>query len=59
MTRQGGADATTGVSQGASGLWCFACALGIGAVVLGVAVVLKRRFGLEDAISSNDGEGGE
>lgn len=27
--------------------------------VVGVAVVLKRRFGLEDAISSNDGEGGE
>ena len=29
------------------------------ATVVGVAVVLKRRFGLEDAISSNDGEGGE
>lgn len=29
------------------------------AKVVGVAVVLKRRFGLEDAISSNDGEGGE
>lgn len=27
--------------------------------VVGTAVVLKRRFGLEDAISSNDGEGGE
>ena len=51
--------AGAGVSQGASGLWCFACALGVGAVVVGVAVVLKRRYGLEDAISSNDGEGGE
>ena len=29
------------------------------ATVVGVAVVLKRRFGLEDTISSNDGEGGE
>lgn len=29
------------------------------AAVLGAAVALKRRFGLEDAISSNDGEGGE
>lgn len=29
------------------------------AAVVRVAVVLKRRFGLEDAISSNDGEGGE
>lgn len=29
------------------------------ATVVGVAVVLKRCFGLEDAISSNDGEGGE
>ena len=38
-------------------MWCFVCALGVGAVVVGVAVVLKRRYGLEDAISSNDGEG--
>ena len=29
------------------------------ATVVGAAVVLKKRFGLEDAISSNDGEGGE
>ena len=51
--------AGAGVSQGASGLWCFACALCIGAAVVGAAVMLKRRFGLEDAISGNDGEGGE
>lgn len=29
------------------------------AAVVGAAVALKRRFGLEDAISSNDGKGGE
>lgn len=51
--------AGAGVSRGASGLWCFACALGVGVAVVGVAVVLKRRFGLEDMILSNDGEGGE
>ena len=39
-----------------SRLGMIAC---VAAAVLGVAVALKRRFGLEDAISSNDGEGGE
>lgn len=51
--------AGAGVSQGASGLRCFACALAIGVVVVGAAVVLKRRFGLVDAISDEKREGDE
>lgn len=46
-----------GVSQGASGLRCLACALAIGAVVVGAAAALKRRFGLVDAISDEKREG--
>ena len=49
--------AGAGASRGSSGLWCFACSLGIGAVVVGLAVVLKRRFGLVDAISDEKREG--
>lgn len=49
--------AGVGASRGSSGLWCFALALGIGAVVVGLAVVLKKRFGLVDAISDEKREG--
>ena len=46
--------AGAGVSQGASGLWCLALAVGIGVAVIGAAVVLKRRFGLEDEVPIDD-----
>ena len=48
--------AGAGVSQGASGLWCLALAAAIGVVAIGVTVVLKRRFGLEDKAPIDNGD---
>ena len=45
-----------GVSAGASGVWCFAGALALGALVVGAGCVLKKRFGVGDAASDVEGE---